>query len=202
MDNRLIAGAVIALVLIAVIYNTYFSGASVPITLQEGYNVKGAPNAPVVIEEFSDFECPACGYFYANSLKQVEDAYVSTGKAKIIYRQFPLPMHKDSEKAAEAALCAAEQGKFWEMHNWMFENQDSLSVASLKSHAPSLGLDSIAFNQCLDSGKMRTIVENDITEGKARGISATPSFFINGQKLVGAQPFEVFQQAIDAELAK
>jgi protein-disulfide isomerase len=205
IDKQTVMGAVVVVIIIAIIYG-FFSNAwaaQAPINLPLDYNSEGSANSPVVIEEFSDFECPACSYFYENAYPQIMESYVKTGKVRVVFKPFPLTsLHKNSEKAAEAALCAAEQGKFWEMHDKLFENQDALGVANLKSYAASLGLDQNAFNQCLDSGKMRPIIENNIAEGKARGISATPSFFVNGKKIVGAQPFETFQQAIDGELAK
>ena len=164
--------------------------------------MKGNANAPVTIVEFSDFECPFCARFYSQTMKQLETEYIDTGKVKLIYRDFPLGFHQNAQKAAEAGECADDQGKFWEMHDKIFENQPSLSVSSLKQWAGQIGLDTGEFNSCLDSGKHAGEVQDDFKEGASYGVSGTPSFFINGIQLVGAQPFSAFQQIIDSELAK
>jgi protein-disulfide isomerase len=136
-------------------------------------------------------------------MKQIEDTYVTTGKVKIAFKQFPLTnIHQNSEKAAEASLCANDQGKFWEMHNKMFENNNVLDVNSLKGYAKLLGLNTNDFNTCLDSGKYADQVQKDQQEGIALGITGTPSFIINGKLVTGALPFSEFQKVIDAELAQ
>jgi len=162
--------------------------------------VKGDPDAPVTIVEFSDFECPFCGRFYSQTLPHIEEDYIKTGKVKIIFRDFPLGFHRYAQKASEAAECAHQQGKFWEFHNKLYENQDSLDIQSLKEYAADLGLDTQKFNSCLDSGEMAPEVQADFMAGQAAGISGTPSFFINGQKIVGAQPYAVFRDAIESAL--
>lgn len=162
--------------------------------------VKGDPDAQVTIIEFSDFECPFCKRFYDNTLSQLEEEYIETGKAKLVYRDFPLSIHPDAQKAAEAAECAEDQGMFWEYHDMLFENQQALDTASLKSYANTLGLDTAEFDSCLDSGKHAQEVKDDFNDGRAAGVSGTPTFFINGQKIVGAQPIDAFRQIIDAEL--
>lgn len=164
--------------------------------------VKGDPDAPITIIEFSDFECPFCGRFYTGALPQIIENYIDTGKAKLVYRDYPLSFHPNANKAAEAAECADEQGKFWEMHDKIFENQGSLSTANFKAWAADLGLDTDAFNSCLDNGDMADEVAKDLSDGQAAGVSGTPTFFVNGVKLVGAQPYANFKQVIDAELAK
>ncbi|MFA5764151.1 MAG: thioredoxin domain-containing protein [archaeon] len=163
---------------------------------------EGSANAPVTIIEFSDFECPYCESFYSGALVQLRKEYIETGKVKIIFRDFPLSFHADAQKAAEAAECAGEQNKYYEMHDKLFENQSNISVADIKNYAIELKLDSSMFNACLDSGAMASEVAADFKDGQALGVSGTPTFFINGQKLVGAQPFSAFKQIIDAELAK
>ncbi len=162
--------------------------------------VKGSASAPVTIIEFSDFQCPYCGRFFTDTLPQIEQNYIDTGKAKLIYRDFPLSFHPNAEPAAEAADCAGEQGKFWEMHDKLFGNQASLSDANYRQWAADLGLDTTQFNSCLDSKKYASEIQNDIQDGQAAGVSGTPTFFINGNKVVGAQPYSVFEQAIDAAL--
>ncbi len=103
---------------------------------------------------------------------------------------------------AEAAECADEQGKFWEYHDKLFENQQALDAASLKQHAKDLGLDTTVFDNCLDNGDMASEVQKDFQDGQGHSVSGTHTFFVNGQNIVGAQPFSVFKQAIDAELVK
>jgi hypothetical protein len=122
-------------------------------------------------------------------------------KIVVYFRDFPLAFHENAQKAAEAAECAGEQGKYWEMHDKLFANQQSLDVASLTKYASDLELDTVAFNTCLDSGAMSAEVQKDIADGKAAGVEGTPTAFINGEILVGAQPFESFKKIIDAELS-
>ncbi|MBS3128381.1 DsbA family protein [Candidatus Woesearchaeota archaeon] len=163
---------------------------------------KGNANAPVTIIEFSDFQCPFCKRFYEDTLPQLLKEYVDTGKAKFVYRDYPLDFHPQAQKAAEAAECAGDQGKFWEMHDKLFENQQSLSVENHKKWATELDLDTTKFNDCLDTGKNAEEVQKDLAEGSAAGVSGTPGFFVNNQIISGAVPFAVFKEAIDAELAK
>ncbi len=164
----------------------------------EGRPVRGDPNAQVTIIEFSDFQCPYCGSV-APTIKQVLQEY--EGKVKLYYKHFPLSFHEFAQKAAEASECAADQGRFWEYHDKLFENQEALDEASLKQYAKDLGLDSARFDSCLDSGQKASLVQSDFDEGQANGVSGTPAFFINGRMLVGAQPYSAFKQAIDAALA-
>jgi len=161
---------------------------------------KGDADAPITIIEFSDFECPFCGRFYSQTLGELEEKYVKTGKAKIVFRDFPLSFHPKAQKASEASECADDQGKFWEMHDMIFENQNSIGITDLKGYAADLGLDTATFDSCLDSGKHEAEVQADFRDGSAAGVSGTPSFFVNGVKLVGAQPFAAFEQVIEAEL--
>lgn len=154
-------------------------------------------NAEVTIVEYSDFQCPFCGRAMM-TLKDIQETYGD--KVEIIYEHFPLQFHKYAEKAAEASECARDQEKFWEYHDMLFENQDNLGIDSLKGYASQLGLDKKKFDKCLDSGEKRDAVQRDYDEGVSKGVSATPTFFINGKKLVGAQPFEKFKAVIDSEL--
>lgn len=164
--------------------------------------IKGDANAPVTIIEWSDFECPFCTRFYTETLGQVEKEYISTGKVRFIYKDFPLNFHANAQKAAEAAECAGEQEKYWEMHDKLFEEGVNGGVGSFKQFASDIGLDTAKFNDCLDSGEMTSEVQEDFSEGSALGISGTPGFIINGKLVSGAQPFEVFKQIIDGELAR
>lgn len=164
--------------------------------------VKGSPDAPVTIVEFSEFQCPYCGYYVREVFPKIDEAYIKTGKVKYVFRDFPLlSIHPNAQKAAEAAGCAGQQGKFWEYHDVLFAHQDALDVPSLKQYAADLGLDTAQFDACLDSGAMADEVAKDLADGQQHGVSGTPAFFVNGIKLTGAQPFEVFQDLIDEELA-
>ncbi|MBD3318893.1 thioredoxin domain-containing protein [Candidatus Woesearchaeota archaeon] len=179
------------------------TGAAAPIAVDADDDaVKGDENAPVEIIEFSDYECPFCARWYTQTYIQLKENYIDTGKVKLVFRDFPLGFHANAQKAAEAAECAGEQGKYYEMHDLLFENGVSGGVTAFKQYAATLGLDTEAFNSCLDSGQMAAEVAADMAAGQAAGVSGTPSFFINGVKLVGAQPYEAFQQIIDQQLAQ
>ena len=163
---------------------------------------KGDEDAKVVIVEFSDFQCPYCGRFYEQTLSQIDDNYVKTGKVKFYYADFPLDsIHPNARPAANAARCAGEQDKFWEYHDKVFENQETLSNDNFKKWAQELGLDTSKFNDCFDSKKYDGEVNKDLQEGSSNGIQGTPGFIINDKILSGAQPFSAFQQVIEAELA-
>lgn len=123
-------------------------------------------------------------------------------KVRIVFKDFPLPNHPEAFKAAEAAHCAGEQGKYWELHDAMFANQRALQVPALKQTAKTLGLDSAKFDQCLDSGKHADNVRTDYELGEKMGVNSTPTIYVNGRPLVGAQPFEAFKQVIDEELSR
>ncbi len=159
--------------------------------------VKGPASAPVTVVAWSDFQCPFCSRAVP-TVRQIEDAY--KGKVRIAFKQFPLPFHDKAHLAAEAALAANEQGKFWQMHDKLFANQQALDRPSLEKYAQELGLDMAKFKAALDSGKFKDKVDAEDKEGAAFGVTGTPTFFINGTRLVGAQPFDAFKAAIDKEL--
>ena len=123
-------------------------------------------------------------------------------KVRLVFKDFPLPNHPNAPKAAEAAHCAGDQNKYWQMHDLIFANQAQMAVPNLKQHATTLGLDMPKFNECLDSGKHAAIVNVDVKYGNQLGVGSTPTMYINGRALVGAQPFEAFKQIIDEELAR
>ena len=120
---------------------------------------------------------------------------------KIVYKDFPLAIHANAQKAAEASRCAAEQGKYWEYHDRMFSNQATLAPDNLKKFAADLQMDTAQFDSCLDSGKYAQAVAKDVAEGNRVGVTGTPAFFVNGRFLSGAQPFNAFQDAIEDALA-
>lgn len=161
---------------------------------------KGPANAPVTIVEFSDFECPFC-VKAEPTVKALLAKYPD--KIKLVYRDFPLPMHPHAPKAAEAAHCAEDQGKYWEMHEKLFANNEKLGVADMKATAREIaGLDAAKFDRCLDSGEKAPVVEKNRKAGEDAGVSGTPAFFINGRPLSGAQPLEAFTAIVDQELKK
>ncbi|MGH7768100.1 MAG: DsbA family protein, partial [Candidatus Binatia bacterium] len=161
---------------------------------------RGAKDAAVTIVEFSDFQCPYC-QAAAATMRQVMSQYA--GKVKWVFRDFPIPnLHPLAPKAHEAARCAAEQEKFWEYHDLLFERSPRLSLAELKQYARELKLDGENFDKCLDGGKHQAAIAGDVEEGSRLGATGTPTFFINGRMLVGAQPIADFQKLIDRELEK
>ncbi len=163
--------------------------------------VKGEAKAPVEIIVFSDYQCPYCSRV-EESLKKVEENYIKTGKAKMVFRDFPLGFHPFAQKAAEASECAHDQGKFWEYHDKLFQNQGALAIENLKQYAKDLELDTAKFDKCLDSGEKEAEVKKDAADAQAAGVTGTPMTFVNGEAVRGAQPYEAFQAAIDKALAK
>jgi len=160
----------------------------------------GSASAPVTLVEFSDFQCPFCARVRP-TLMRVKEAYGD--RVRIVWKDFPLTsIHPQAFKAAEAGQCAREQGKFWEYHDRMFANQQALQPEFLKKYAADAGLAAAAFNTCLDSARHAERVKSQIGEGTGLGVSSTPSVFINGRMLSGAQPYEAFASIIDDELAR
>jgi protein-disulfide isomerase len=160
---------------------------------------RGPDDAPVTIVEFSDFQCPYCKRLVP-TIEKIEESYGD--KVRLVFRQFPLSIHQNAEKAAEASLCAAEQGKFWEMHDLLFEEQQALQVPQLKEKAERLDLDTARFDECLDSGEYTDQIKADQRAGILVGVSGTPAMVINGRFLSGAQPYEMVAKVIDEELEK
>jgi protein-disulfide isomerase len=160
--------------------------------------MKGSKSAPVTIIEFTDFQCPFCKRSQ-DTIKQIEQVYGN--KVALVERQYPLPFHNRAKPAAEAALCAKEQGKFWEMHDKLFPSQ-AMEDTDIKRFATEVGLNQKKFDQCLAEHKYAARIEADIADGQRYGVRGTPHFFINGRPISGAQPFDVFKAAIDDELAK
>ena len=160
----------------------------------------GASSAPVTIVEFSDFQCPFCQRV-APTLKRVRETYGD--KVRIVWKDYPLTqIHPEAFKAGEAAHCAGEQGKYWEYHDRLFANQQALAVDDLKKYAAELGLDAATFNACVDSSKYGERVREGVEQGNKLGVNSTPTLYINGRLLSGAQPYETFVAVIDEELSR
>ncbi|MGI0003088.1 MAG: DsbA family protein [Nitrosopumilaceae archaeon] len=176
--------------------------------------VKGNPNALVTIVEFSDFQCPFCARFFAQTLPQIQQDYIDSGKVKLVYRDFPLEsIHVNARAASIAAECADDQGTFWQYHNKLFEGQTqwarlsaSDAANTFKQYAIELGLNTDNFNSCFNSPKYLDEVNEDFQNGANYGVTGTPAFFIGNDKdgyvmLIGAKPYSAFQQVIDNELS-
>jgi protein-disulfide isomerase len=170
--------------------------------------VLGLASAPLTIVEFSDYQCPFCRSFWQNTLPDLKKDYIDTGKVKLVYRDFPLNFHPMAQTYAEAAECAGDQGKYFEMHDKIFEEQaafgtgtiSALDEGDVKTWASDIGLNTATFNQCLDSGKYTAEVQDDLSDGTDIGITGTPSFIVGDTLLVGAQPYSAFKQIIDSQL--
>lgn len=156
----------------------------------------GDPSAPVVMEEYTNFLCGACGHFATQTLPGIMDEYVKTGKVRMVFYVYP------PQELSKAALCAQEQNKFTEYHDYLFAHQDQISAEKdLKDFAGNVGLDTQKFDACFDTpDKYTDKIQKWYDDGAARGVDATPTFFINGQKFVGAQPFEDFKKIIEEKL--
>jgi len=165
----------------------------------------GPKNAPVTIVEFSDFQCPFCVDFYEKTYRPLMQKY--DGKVRFVYRDFPLnALHSDAEKAAEAANCALQQGpdKYWALHDAIFKNQriTGIGLAAIATMAKTIsGLDTVKLDECIKSGKMADEISKDVQDAKSYGVTGTPTFFINGHRLVGAQPLASFSSIIDKLVA-
>lgn len=166
----------------------------------EGVSFLGKKDAPVTIVIYDDFQCPYCARFESQTWPELKKEYVDTGKVKFYFKHYPLGFHPNAKPASEATECAAEQGKFWKLHDKIFASQGELSEANLKVWAEELGLDMTKFNECYDSHKYSERVDKDIAEGQSIGVQGTPSFVIQDELLVGAQPFSAFKEIIDKKL--
>jgi protein-disulfide isomerase len=182
---------------------------SLPVT---GEPFKGSPAAHVAIIEYSDFQCPFCGGYAREVFPKIDSEYIKNGKIRYYFRDLPLPMHSNAMQAAQAARCAGDEGKFWEMHALLFSHQDALDAASLKKQAETIGVDPARFAECLTSGKYRNNVARSVATAERMRIDGTPAFLIGvtdekgeqlkvTQVLFGAKPFEEFKTVLDAALA-
>jgi protein-disulfide isomerase len=164
-----------------------------------GHPSLGAKDAPITMVEFGDFQCPFCRAS-ENSVKEVRAKYGD--KVRVVYMDFPLGIHAHAMDAANAARCAGEQDKFWQYHDAMFADQSKLAPADLKASAAKLGLDAKKFGACLDKAKYQPQIQQDMAEATKLGVTGTPTFFINGREITGAQPAQKFEDIIDDEMAK
>lgn len=165
----------------------------------------GDKDAPITIVEFSDYECPFCKSFYTDTLPELKSEYIDTGKVKLVYRDFPLNSHANALPAAIAAECAREQGGdevYFDFHDMIFTNSSRPTRDVLITYAGNVGVDVDKFTKCLDDEKYIDEVQADLSDGASLGVTGTPAFFVNGQLLEGAQPFEAFEQVIEQELKK
>ncbi len=158
----------------------------------------GEAGAPVVVVEFSDFLCGHCRDFHENTFPLIRKEFIDSGKVKHVFRSFPL----QTTKGFEAAKCAEEQGKFFEMFSILFERAPLIHPDFIKDYALELGLNEEKFSSCIDSGKYAQAALKDREEGEAFGVQGTPTFFVNGTRVVGARDFPYFKNLIDSELAK
>jgi len=173
-------------------------------SLAKDGSTKGNDKAPVTLIEFSDFQCSFCRKFWKETLPSLEKRYIETGKVKFVYRHLAI-LGKHSRTAAQAVECGGEQGKFWPYHDKLFTSASSplaFTDGKLKGYAKELGVKGQTFDQCLDSGKYLNKVEKETGMGAFLGASGTPTFFLNGKLLSGAQPFHVFEAVIEEELKK
>ncbi|MBF0493369.1 MAG: thioredoxin domain-containing protein [Deltaproteobacteria bacterium] len=177
--------------------DVYIKRPKVDVAIGNSPSMGGSASAPVTVIEFTDFQCPYCSRARP-TITEVLNNY--KGDVHYVMRNFPLQFHAQAKKAAAAGLCANDQKKYWEYTKVLWDNQSALDVPNLKKYASDLHLDSKKFDDCLDSDKFMSVVNSDQQEGLKAGVTGTPSFFINGQMLTGAQPVEAFKKLIDEEL--
>ncbi len=222
-----VAGLALVIVIVVVAITQLSKGGSESVATTGGPTVaavsmvKGPADAPVKIVEYADFQCPFCARFALTTAHEIERDYIAKGLVSLEFRNFPFLGGRGSEspisnqasfgdeslQAAEAATCANDQGKFWEYHDKLFtsqngENKGAFRIEALKQFASELGLDRTAFDSCLDGHKYERDVIQQREEGKKKGVQSTPWFFVNDQVIKGAQSYDVFKRAIEAELAK
>ena len=188
-------------------------GPSKPTTARvsiKGKQVMGAADAPVTVVEFADYQCPFCLRFTKTTFPLLKQKYIDTGKVRWVALNLPLPFHKDARKAAQAAHCAGEQDKFWEMRELLFRNPQKLNTENLPTHAGTLSLDITAFNECLQSDRHLAEIDQDAKDANAVRLTGTPSFIIGktasdeiiGDVIIGAQPMNKFDAAINKALGQ
>ncbi len=167
--------------------------------------VEGNVNAKVTMVEFTDFQCPFCSRYFTDTYGQLKAKYIDTNKIRYIVRNLPLSFHKNAHISAQAAACAGDQKKFFEMHNKLFTNQAAWSEeadpkATFEGYAREIGLNVSTFSSCLSQGKMKALVDADAALAGKVGANGTPTFIVNGKVVVGAQPMSAFESVIDEAL--
>ncbi|HEV7387233.1 MAG TPA: thioredoxin domain-containing protein [Gemmatimonadaceae bacterium] len=177
------------------------------ITRADLARIQGSPTAPLWVIEVSDFQCPYCKQWHDETYPMLRDQYVKTGKIRLAYVNFPLAMHNHAFPAAEAAMCAGAQDKFWQMHDALFSTQHGwedlrATGAVFDSLAQSTGVDMTRWRDCMKSGKMRALIEADHDRAERAGASATPTFMIGNKLIAGAQPLEEFRKLIDSAMVR
>ena len=171
----------------------------VEVAVPKGTPSRGPVDAPILLVEYTDYQCPFCNRVQP-TLTALMERY--DGQIRHVFKNLPLPNHPQAKLAGEAALCAQDQGKFWEFHDWLFANQRTMNRESMVTAAAELGTDQEIFTACIDQGTHATRVLNDTTEARSFGITGTPGFLVNGRVLTGAQPIEEFEAIIDEELER
>lgn len=178
------------------------TNTNVGVTLAPRDIVLGDPKAPVTLIEYGDYQCPFCARFFSDTESLIREDYIKTGKVKMVYREFPLDsIHPYARSAAEAARCAKDQGKYWAYHDALFDRQAQIPNLDFVKLAGELGLETAGFKKCVESRKYKDEVQEDLQDGIAAGVQGTPTTFINGKPLFGAQPYTVFKEIIDQLLA-
>jgi protein-disulfide isomerase len=183
------------------------------LAMDGGGQLKGDNKAKLTLVEFTDYQCPFCSRYARDTYPEIMKEYVNTGKVKYVVREFPLEsIHPQAFKASEAALCAGDQRKYFDMHDKLFSDQKALAAADLPKHAETLGLDVGKFQECLTSGKYAKAIRKDMADGQKAGVTGTPSFFIGVEQpngsfkvlnvLKGAQPYAAFKEALDSSLTQ
>ncbi|KAA9331424.1 DsbA family protein [Hymenobacter busanensis] len=175
-------------------------GNKIKVSLGDELPYMGVKDAKVVMTILSDFECDYCREFAQRILPKLKSEYVDKGKLKIIFKDLPLPMHKNALMAAEAASCAHEQGRFWNMHDYLFANQGKFGLEFFTQWAASAQLDTQKYGQCMAEHRYIKPIENSIIEATSAGIQGTPAIIVNGQLTMGTKPYAYFAQLIDSQL--
>ena len=172
--------------------------------------IRGDKDAPLTLVEFTDYQCPYCQRFFRDTYPQLKAKYIDTGKLRLVVKDFPLSFHKNARKAAQAAHCAGDQERFWEMHDLLFDNANRLQAKLLPGYAEALSMDVAEFDECLASNRHLTAIDGDSRDARTAGITGTPSFVLGktdgdtlvGARITGAKPLQIFERQIEALLAQ
>ncbi|MDQ6828871.1 MAG: DsbA family protein [Gemmatimonadota bacterium] len=173
------------------------------LTRADAARIQGNPSATIWIIEISDFQCPYCKEWHDSTFAKVKTEFIDTGKARFAYINYPLSSHRNAMPAAEAAMCSAAQGKFWPMHDALFNSQEHWEVlpdpaSMIDSIAKSIGVDAQAMRSCVTRHATRPLIQADVERSQDAGVNSTPTFLVNGTPLIGAQPIESFRKAVAA----